>query len=224
MTLLGDAAVAMWWNVAREHLVEFHEWHSKEHLPERMSIPGFQRGSRWQREGDDAFFIIYELTKYETLTSDGYLTRLNDPTPWSTKMMPLHRDMVRSQCRVIASNGGGVATYICPVRLSPETDMDAKLEDYLRGVLADLPSHPGITGAHLLRTETPPAAPTKEQKIRGRDGVADWILLIAGHDAARLRDICADALGPQALLARGAARSECGEPFRLVHAMTSQDV
>lgn len=224
MKLLGDAAVAMWWNVANEKLTEFHEWHSKEHLPERMSIPGFRRGSRWQREGDNAFFVIYELAAYEVLTSDAYLTRLNGPTPWSTKMMPLHRDMVRSQCRVIARNGGGVATHMSTVRLSPETGRSAQLEDYLCGILPDLPLHPGITGAHLLRTETPPAAPTKEQQIRGGDAVADWILLISGHDAGSLRAICANALGAHTLQASGAARSEGGESFSLVHAMTPQDI
>jgi hypothetical protein len=222
MTLLGDAAVAMWWKVEREHLTEFQEWHSKEHLPERMSIPGFQRGSRWQREDGDAFF--YELAAYEMLTSQAYLTRLNDPTPWSTKMMPLHRDMVRSQCRVVASNGGGVATYMVTVRLSPGAGRSEQLDRHLREMVADLPLQPGVTGCHLLRTETPAAELTKEQRIRGGDAVADWILLISGHDAEGLRAIGAGAAGPETLRASGAESSECGEPFRLVHVMTSQDV
>ena len=103
MALLGKAAVAMWWNVSEDHLGEFNEWHSKEHLPERLGIPGFNRGSRWQGENSGAFFVIYELATYETLVAPAYLERLNNPTPWSKAMMPLHRDMVRSQCRVLAS-------------------------------------------------------------------------------------------------------------------------
>jgi len=51
--------------------------------------------------------VLYELEKYEILTSRGYLDRLNAPTVWSTKMMPHHLNMVRSQCRVGASFGGG---------------------------------------------------------------------------------------------------------------------
>ena len=100
MTLLGDAAVAMWWNVDEEDRIEFHEWHSKEHLPERLGIPGFRRGSRWQAADERSYFVLYELASYDTLTSPPYLSRLNDPTPWSTKMMPLHRGMVRSQCTI----------------------------------------------------------------------------------------------------------------------------
>jgi hypothetical protein len=44
---LGQAAVAMWWNMATERREEFEHWHSHDHFPERMGIPGFQRGSRW---------------------------------------------------------------------------------------------------------------------------------------------------------------------------------
>src|SRR3954454_12645272 len=108
MPLLGNAAVAMWWNIEPTMRSEFADWHSHEHFPERMSIPGFHRGSRWaSTTNPGGFFVLYELAAYETLTSSGYLTRLNNPTPWSTKMMPHHRDMVRSQARIVMSYGGG---------------------------------------------------------------------------------------------------------------------
>ena len=75
-----------------------------------MSIPGFHRGSRWASTTHaEGFFVLYELATYETLTSHGYVSRLNNPTPWSTKMMPHHRKMVRSQARIMASYGGGIA-------------------------------------------------------------------------------------------------------------------
>jgi hypothetical protein len=73
-----------------------------------MSIPGFRRGLRWTSTLDaEGFFVLYELEQYETLTSSGYLDRLNAPTPWSTKMMPHHLNMVRSQCRVERALGAG---------------------------------------------------------------------------------------------------------------------
>ena len=100
MSLLGKAAVAMGWSVRPEQRAEFGDWHSHEHFPERMSIPGFRRGSRWSSTTDaEGFFVLYELEQYEVLTSNGYLDRLNAPTPWSTRMMPHHLGMVRSQCR-----------------------------------------------------------------------------------------------------------------------------
>src|SRR5687768_1187204 len=156
MSLLGTASVAMWWDIAPALRPEFEDWHSHEHFPERMSIPGFRRGSRWaSEEGGEGFFVLYELESYDVLTSPGYLARLNDPTPWSTKMMPHHRNMIRSQCRVLDSFGGGVARFMATLRLSPAEGRAETLRDYLKPLLARLSTVPGLTGGHLLRTETP---------------------------------------------------------------------
>jgi hypothetical protein len=46
MALMGHGAVAIWNDVAPEGLAEFYEWHHREHMPERVSIPGFLRGRR----------------------------------------------------------------------------------------------------------------------------------------------------------------------------------
>ena len=169
MSLLGKAAVAMWWNIRAEQRAEWGDWHSHEHFPERMGIPGFRRGSRWTSALDaEGFFVLYELEQYETLTSKGYLDRLNAPTPWSTKMMPHHLNMVRSQCRVAASFGGGVAASLATIRLSPQAGREAGLKKMLIETLRELASKPGLTGAHLLLTDTPKtSAPTTEQQIRG---------------------------------------------------------
>jgi len=224
MTLLGDAAVAMWWNVAEDHLTEFHEWHSKEHLPERLGIPGFNRGSRWQQEDSGEFFVIYELATYDTLVSDAYLARLNSPTRWSKTMMPLHRNMTRSQCRVVASHGRGAATYMSTIRLSPRHGQQERLEEHLRPALARLPERFGITGAHLLRTETPHSAMTTEQQIRGGDAVADWIVLVSGHSRSALNSVSSVVLDRGTLGDNGAGNVAYGEPYRLVHVMVPQDV
>src|SRR5580698_4952245 len=147
MSLLGQAAVAMWWSVSPEQRSEFGDWHSHEHFPERMSIPGFRRGSRWTSGRDaEGFFVLYELEQYDTLTSKGYLDRLNAPTPWSTKMMPHHLNMVRSQCRVEASFGGGVARSLATIRLSPQSGRAEPAKTALIALLRDLASKPGLTG------------------------------------------------------------------------------
>ena len=92
--MLGKAAIAMWWEVAPEVRAEWEEWHTVEHMPERLSIPGFLRGSRWVSA--ESYFVLYETTDLAVITSGPYLDRLNHPTPWSRKMMPHHRNMAVS--------------------------------------------------------------------------------------------------------------------------------
>ena len=226
MSLLGQAALAMWWNVRPEHRSEFGDWHSHEHFPERLAIPGFKRGSRWTSTLDaDGFFILYELEAYETLTSKAYLDRLNAPSPWSTKMMPHHLNMVRSQCRVAASFGRGVATSLATIRLSPETGREENLKTAIVEKLRALPSKPGLTGAHLLLTDTPlTSAPTTEQRIRGSDGVADWIVLISGYEPDVVTSVVADQFPALALRSAGAREITAIGQYRLAYSMTPPDV
>ena len=225
MTLLGQAAVAMWWDIAPSSRAEFEDWHSHEHFPERMSIPGFLRGSRWANsQGTDGFFVLYELAAYETLTSRDYLARLNDPTPWSKAMMPLHRNMIRSQCRIVESFGGGIGRTMMTLRLSPQQGQADLLQLHLKTLLSKLPLQPGLTGSHLLFTQTPDTDLTQEQKIRGGDAVADWIVLVSGYDAAALSKLADGEFSAAALNAAGAQSAHHCAFFNLAYSMTPDDI
>jgi hypothetical protein len=206
MALLGKAALAMWWDMAPGMRAEFEDWHSHEHFTERLGIPGFCRATRWSAaDGGEGVFQMYELEAYETLASDHYLQRLNAPTPWSTRMMPHHRNMVRSQCRVLESAGGNVARHALTVRLSPAAARENELRAALKDIAAALAERRGCVGGHLLRHEMPAIAQTTEQKIRGKDRYADWVFVAVGYDAPTLQELAADELGAQALARAGAA-------------------
>jgi len=216
MSLLGEAALAMWWDMAPEMRTEFEHWHSHEHFPERLAIPGFRRASRWtSATGGPGVFVMYELERYEVLSSPGYLASLNTPSPWSTKMMPHHRNMVRCQSRVLESRGAAVARHAMTVRLSPAPGRDEELRASLRTLIDSLPMRPGLTGAHLLKHEAPPIAQTTEQKIRGGDQVADWVFVAVGYEPAALEELANLQLSQQALVELGAAADAVSGMFSL---------
>jgi hypothetical protein len=225
MSLLGSAAVAMWWDISAPARTEFEDWHSHEHFPERMGIPGFNRGSRWaDADGGEGFFVLYELDDYETVASPGYLARLNQPTPWSTRMMPRHRNMVRSQCRIWESFGGGLARFMLSLRLSPQPELERALRRELGARLGSLAQRPGLAGGHLLKTETPAIGETAEQRIRGGDSVADWIVLVSGYDRAALATVAAKDLSRDALAAAGAAEAPVAGLYTLSYSLAKTDL
>ena len=178
--MLGAAAVAMWWNVAPEMRVEWEDWHSNEHMPERLSIPGFLRGTRWVAEsGEPSYFVLYEVANLATITGGPYLERLNNPSPWSRKMMPHHLNMVRSLCVLRAGWGGGLPQTLATVRFTPQAS-----------TLPELPQRKGLTGVHLLESQQLAGVPqTVEQKIRGGDRTADWVMLVGGYDAEAVKAV-----------------------------------
>ena len=226
MALLGKAALAMWWDMAPGSVAEFEHWHSHEHFPERLGIPGFHRASRWRSaDGGDGIFVMYELEDHDVLSSQAYLARLNSPTPWSTRMMPHHREMVRSQCRVLESRGCAVAGHALTIRLSPAPGRDETLRSAIRALADRLAAAPGIAGIHLLRHETPPIPPTEEQRIRGHsDRMADWVLVVCGYDPGALAAADGSVLDDTALAAMGAAAGAWRGLYRLSLSSTPSDI
>jgi hypothetical protein len=213
LTVLGRAAIVMWWDFPPERQAEIEDWHSHEHFPERLGIPGFLRGSRWiDLDGRPSYFIAYEAMRLGTITAGPYLERLNNPTPWSRQMMPHHLNMVRSLCRVRASAGGGHAHAMATVRFSPKrgSGVTRRLADALPALAA----RKGLVAAHLLQAAPMPSAQTAEQKIRGGDAAADWVLLVNGYDAGAVRDaVTKDAAVPDATTGL----------YRLAYSATAKD-
>jgi heme-degrading monooxygenase HmoA len=225
MALLGKAALAMWWDIAPEVRAEFEHWHSHEHFPERLGVPGFLRASRWRAaDGGEGFFVVYELATHEVLGSPRYLERLNAPSPWSRQLMPHHRHMVRCQCHVLESQGGHPAGHALTVRLSPRPGAEDTLRATLKARLRHWVTQPGVVGAHLLRHDAPAIATTTEQQIRGGDRVADWILVVTGYDGAALDALAAGEAGPAGLAALGAQDGATPARFTLSYSALSADV
>ena len=175
VALLGKAALALFFDIVPEAIAEHDDWHTHEHMPERLAIPGFLRGTRWTAvSGSPRYFVMYEVGDVGVLTSPAYLERLNNPTPWSRKMMPHYRGMKRSLCRLKANIGLGIGQLALALH-----------EDWSARGLTDLASTPGLASAHVL--ESAAIAPmTREQEIRGPDISVDCITVISGYDAKAL--------------------------------------
>ena len=206
MPLLGPAAVLLGFDIASEAIDEHDDWHTHEHLPERLAIPGFLRGSRWVAlQGAPRYMVLYEVERRETLESAAYLERLNEPTPWTAKMMPYYRAMRRGLCTVAASAGTGLGPFALLVRFGAAPGQEQRLHDWLRRDILDaLPARPGLGSVHLLQGEVA-ASMTNEQRIRGADAGVDLALLVTGYRQDAVAGLAAAELGGERLAAAGAA-------------------
>ncbi len=223
MPLLGRAAMLLSFDVEPGAIAEHDLWHTHEHLPERLAIPGFLRGTRWVAAGaGPRYMVLYEVADLAVLNSAAYLARLNSPSPWTSRMMPHYRGMVRGLCAVLGSFGLGQGGAAALIRFAPAPARAAALRSWLLDqVLPALPALPGLGSAHLLQGAQ--AAPmTDEQRIRGADRTLDMALVVTGYDelavAACARDLCrADALP-----AHGATEVDC-TIYRLAYALGASE-
>jgi len=217
MPLLGKAAMLLSFDIVADAVREHDDWHTHEHFPERLSIPGFLRGTRWvATRGAPRYLVIYEVADLGILTSQAYLERLNHPTPWTSKMMASYRGMARGFCKVTGSAGTGIGQAARLLRFRPAAQAAEPLRRWLLAeVLEKRPQEPGITSAHLLESGAPPPM-TSEQKIRGADATVDWALVLAGYDEDAL-----GALEGAQLVPQGAADVTAGD-YRLHYSLTRE--
>jgi hypothetical protein len=203
MPLLGSAAMLLSFDIAPEALDEHDRWHTHEHLPERLGIPGFLRGTRWvATAGEPRYMVIYEVQDLQTLASEAYLARLNNPSPWTQRMMPFYRGMSRGLCSVLYSTGFGQGGTAALIRFGIDDKDGERLQGWLLDeLLPTVPSSAGLGSAHLL-CGAQAAAMTNEQRIRGADRSVDFALVVTGYDAAAVAAFAAQATDE--LASRGA--------------------
>lgn len=210
MPLLGSAAMLLSFDVAPDAIAEHDRWHTHEHLPERLAIPGFRRGTRWTAlQGGPRYMVVYEVETLATLASPAYLERLNHPTPWTQKVMPHYRGMVRGLCAVRGSFGFGQGGVAALIRYSTDAAQAEALTAWLLNeALPPVPQRPGLGSAHLLQGAQD-AAMTHEQRIRGADRGVDSAIVITGYDATAVSAYAAGLCGAAGLAERGAIGLLC---------------
>jgi len=129
MTLKGSAFLALWNDIKGVRVAEYERWHTVEHVPQRVGIPGFVSGRRYRATlGSPHYFTLYDVTEPAVFESHDYLALVNEPTVWSRAMRPAFRNVVRAVCRNHYSSGHGVGGAIVCVRIAPGKARERDIE------------------------------------------------------------------------------------------------
>lgn len=183
MSMRGHGVVAIWNDITQEGRENFYEWHNREHIPERLGSPGFLRGRRYiALTGSPQYFTLYEVESASVLSGEAYLSRLNNPTAWTTRSVKEFRNTARSLCTVDQSLGVGSGGYLGTMRFDcpPDCD-DGLLERLLVTLLPAVVAMPAMVGAHVGRADLAAStATTAEQKGRPANAVPRWVVLVEG--------------------------------------------
>lgn len=135
----SQGLMAFWADIDTKNIARFQEWHNCEHIPERISIPGFNVGRRY-RGRDDAptFLMFYETDTAAVFASDAYMARLNDPTTWTQEALQYFRNPSRNIYGLEAQAGQVApieAPYIHTLRFNLQSEAkEAQVVAWLRAV------------------------------------------------------------------------------------------
>jgi hypothetical protein len=189
MSMRGQGLLAIWSDIEPARQTDYLHWLTREHMRERIGVDGFLGGRVFRCAERDRcrFFIVYELEDSSALVGPSYLARLNAPTPWSQRTMPILQNFVRGGGSVAARAGLGAGGVVAPLRFS-YTDApglsSASAQQRLVDRAADLD---GISAAWLMDVdEQATIVQTREKTMRrSTEGSFNALLCIEGlHDAA----------------------------------------
>ena len=144
MSLLGKAAVLIWNDVLDSERDAFYRWHDKEHIPERLALPGFLRGRRYRGAGVTEWLTLYEAADVAVLTSPSYLERLNNPTTLTQSTVRAFRNTARAICIVEKTTGASTGGHALTLPLPAAFDAKPLFEG--DAITADT----GVLAAHLF--------------------------------------------------------------------------
>jgi hypothetical protein len=186
----GSGLMAFWARIEESYLDRFRQWHNSEHMPERVSIPGFLAGQRYLGHGSSNFFLMmYETREPAVLGGPDYLARLNAPTAWTRESLPHFREPARNIYRR-TSVQGKTDLFAAPCMLSLRFNADA----VDAGLVARVAAQAGVARTRLFEIDSAISGiQTSERKIYGGGpGEQRHLLLVecaigAGEAGAPLR-------------------------------------
>jgi hypothetical protein len=195
----GAAVLCAWFDVDPANRSDFYDWHTREHFPERLSVPGFLRGRRFIGVRAEAqFFIAYDVESLATLSSAAYLSRLNHPTDWTKRTVALMTNQRRIATRVLLRKRIGSGGFILTMRVKANSGLvTADLEHALSAMLGEK----GIVSVALCETDGGTSLISTTESRQGHHDYVptDEVLLVEGITCEHLEALTEAKLGAAAL-------------------------
>lgn len=186
MALRGKGMLVVFTEVNPRHERDLNEWYNREHIDERVNLPGFHRARRYIAvKGSPKYLATYECDSADDLATPGYLRLLANQTPWSQSVMARFTHFTRMTLRMQLDLTHGEGGALTTVRFTPDP-MRRPLVNWLKEVLPQAIARPGMVGASVLENDVEIANAPVAQRSMDHPKVehAEWLVMLEGADPA----------------------------------------
>jgi hypothetical protein len=177
--LCSAGLLVIWSDIASELESDYLHWLTREHTAERVTTEGFLsvRVFRALIPGKCRYLIVYELESPDVLGGKDYVTKLNNPTPWSQRIMPNLSNFLRGGGRLLACAGNGQGCVLAAIIV------DECFPPDISTIIADLACCDRVTTIRLVETDQAKTSiETREKRLRKDDRTFARLILIEGID------------------------------------------
>ncbi|HDR8909771.1 TPA: hypothetical protein QDA83_004902 [Burkholderia multivorans] len=182
---LPHGQLCVWTDIDPAHEADFNAWYDREHMQERVAIPGFTHARRFRAtdRGPRKYLALYVTDTLDVFRGDAYRRAFAQQTAWSLanfeRMTGTQRRVGELTIEAGDGEGAHLALFVLPPERIDVTQLRARFDAALR--------EPGVHAARLFRTTPELSAPI------GADAAArpaaDALVLIEGSDAAAARRV-----------------------------------
>lgn len=222
MPIHGTGMLMTSMDIDPKHEVEFNRWYDREHLAERVAIPGFVEARRYVAVNAAPKYLgLYATETFEVLDSDAYRTALASQTHWSLANIARFQNMLRSVARITVSRGQGRGAVLGLVRIRPPEGDVGALREAIAAALdpADLA---GIVSMHLMESDARLSRPLTDDPAAPNPAARDWYAMIDGTDVDAVAGVMKGRFD-RAIAAAGATLISAGT-YRLMWDLAKADL
>jgi len=193
--------LAIWCDISADDLDDYRNWLTQEHIADRTFSPGFL-GVRLFEALDDpkSHFILYATEGAEVLDGPAYKRILDNPSPWTKRIMPRFGPFDRALGTQVLKVGNGVGAAVAIWRISLETpEVDIR---HIERSLSEYCGKAGVVSIRLcaLSRETTDRF-SEEKTMRGdREGDFDYLLVAETLNGTAAKNIEARLTGTLRLI------------------------
>ncbi len=186
MPLFGKGMLVTLTEVPARDERDFNEWYNREHIDERVNLPGFHRARRYVAvRASPKYLATYECDSVAELATPDYLKLLENQTPWSQAVMARFTQFERFTLRMQVDQTHGVGGALAVVRFVPDPRRRKALVEWLsEQALPKAVRRPGMLGACAGENDLEVAhAPLQDKSMdHPRDEESAWLILLEGAD------------------------------------------
>lgn len=188
--------LAIWCEIGQDDLTDYHNWLTQEHISDRIYSPGFL-GVRLFTAVDNprSHFFLYATQSPAVMQAPPYLHILNNPSPWTKRLMVRFGPFDRAAGERVVKIGRGFGSHVLVSRIrAGEAPIDPQAA---RQALRSLVHLPDTVGVRLLKNhrDTTAIQSAEKQMRRGVEGDFDYLLVVEALSESGAR-WAGDALAP----------------------------